>query len=59
MTNCEPIIYDGCHNSYSLESGENIFDEINNYDSGKMSPNVIESVESKENVKKGTSIWIL
>ena len=59
MTNCEPIIYDGRHNSYSLESGENFFGEINNYDSGKMSPNVIESVESKENVKKGTSIWIL
>ena len=42
-----------CKNPLSLESGEYTFEEIDNYTSGKMSPNIVYSVESKEKVKKG------
>ena len=59
MANCQPMAYSDCKNPLSLESGENTFEEIDNYTSGKMSPNIVYTVESKENVKKGRSIWAL
>ena len=55
MTNYQRMACSDCKNPLSLESGENTFDDIDNYTSGKMSPNIVYSVESKENVKKGRS----
>ena len=55
MTNYQRMACSDCKNPLSLESGENTFDDIDNYTSEKMSPNIVYSVESKENVKKGRS----
>ena len=43
-------------NPVSPENGETVFEESDSYDNGKMSPNIVYSVESKENVKKGMSL---
>ena len=43
-------------NPVSPENGETVFEEVYNYDNGTISPNIVYSVESKENIKKGKPI---
>ena len=44
-------------NPGSPENGETVFEEAYNYDNGKISPKIVYSSESKENIKKGMPIY--
>ena len=55
MDSFEQMFYGGYDKNVSPEHREIHFDEKVTDGSGKISPNIIDSLESKENVKKGRS----
>ena len=55
MATFEQMFYGGCDNHVSPEHREILLNENVRDCSGKVSPGVIDSLESKEDVKKGRS----